>query len=456
MIDPDGMFWDDLLDYIEEGRVVPVVGPELVVVRDGSRDVALLHWVGDRLARQLRIPVEESPDGRDLNEVVARFVQGGGRRVDLYKRIHSLLKDAPLEPPQALLDLAAVDGFDLFVTLTFDALLSVAIDRIRYGGRSETATVAYAPSSVQDLAGARKSLVHPVVYHLFGRVSVAPDFVICDDDLLEFLYHLQDSATRPPLLFDELRESHLLILGCSFADWLARFFIRATKLNRLSMERDQKEWLVDSRSGGDPGLVTFLHAFSRDTEVLGIASPAEFCAQLARRWKERHPQRRAAATRPAERSIPAPPGAIFLSYASEDVDAVRTLAAAIEATGIDIWFDKGELQPGDDWDRKIRRGIEDAALFLPVISRATQTAENRRSYFWREWNLADDHARQMAPEEVFLVPVVIDDTSLDRATVPERFRKPQWTALAGGRPTTEFLDRVRSLYRAYHERQGAR
>lgn len=110
MTDPDANFWGDLLDYIEEGRVVPVVGPELLTVRDGERELSLQRWVADRLAQNLPIPLDGLREGYALDEVVACFLQNGGRRVDRYKRIYSLLKDAPFEPPQPLLDLAAVEA----------------------------------------------------------------------------------------------------------------------------------------------------------------------------------------------------------------------------------------------------------------------------------------------------------------------------------------------------------
>ncbi|HEX6829713.1 MAG TPA: toll/interleukin-1 receptor domain-containing protein [Burkholderiales bacterium] len=451
MTESDATFWDDLLDYVEEGRVIPVAGPELLAVRDGERELPLQHWIAERLAQQLRLSLDGLPEGYALNHVVARFLENRGRRVDLYKRIHSLLKDAPLEPPQALLDLASVDRFNLFVSLTFDTLLERAIDRVRYGGNARTKTIAYAPSDVQDLPSEMKDLPGPVVYHLLGRLSVAPDYVVCEEDLLEFLHHLQDTASRPPLLFDELRTNSLLILGSDFSDWLARFFLRATKNERLSQERAEKEWLVDSRSGNDPGLVTFLGAFSRDTQVLGIANPGGFCAGLAQRWRERHPADTPPVVRPPDRAGAAPPGAIFLSYASQDKAAASRLAGALEAAGLDVWFDRNELQTADDWDRKIRRAIEGCALFMPLISRVTQ--ERTRAYFWQEWNLADEYAGRMAPGEPFLVPVVVDDTPENGAEVPERFRRAQWTLLAGGQPTADFVTRIRDLYRAYHGRQ---
>ena len=34
------------------------------------------------------------------------------------------------------------------------------------------------------------------------------------------------------------------------------------------------------------------------------------------------------------------PGAVFLSYASKDLPAVQQIHAALEAAGVEVWFDK--------------------------------------------------------------------------------------------------------------------
>lgn len=50
MADPSERFWEDLLLFIEEGKVIPVVGPELVTVQDGEHSVPLCGWLARRLA----------------------------------------------------------------------------------------------------------------------------------------------------------------------------------------------------------------------------------------------------------------------------------------------------------------------------------------------------------------------------------------------------------------------
>ena len=49
-----------------------------------------------------------------------------------------------------------------------------------------------------------------------------------------------------------------------------------------------------------------------------------------------------------------PARAVFLSYASQDAEAARSIADALQAAGVEVWFDQSELRGGDVWDQKIR------------------------------------------------------------------------------------------------------
>ncbi len=134
---------------------------------------------------------------------------------------------------------------------------------------------------------------------------------------------------------------------------------------------------------------------------------------------------------------------MFLSYASQDAEAVQRLADALRTAGVEVWFDRNELVGGDAWDAKIRNQIKTCALFVPVISRATQT--RREGYFRIEWKLAAQRTQAIADGTPFLVPVVIDTTRDESALVPEEFRAVQWTRLPGGETPPSFCDRVKKL-----------
>ena len=135
--------------------------------------------------------------------------------------------------------------------------------------------------------------------------------------------------------------------------------------------------------------------------------------------------------------------AIFLSYASQDADAARRICDALRAAGLEVWFDQSELRGGDAWDSAIRKQVKECALFVPLISAST----NARSegYFRREWNLAVQRMLDMADDQAFLLPVVIDDTPEPAARVPDRFRERQWTRFPHGTVRADFVERVARL-----------
>lgn len=135
--------------------------------------------------------------------------------------------------------------------------------------------------------------------------------------------------------------------------------------------------------------------------------------------------------------------AVFLSYASQDAEAVKRLCEALRAAGVEVWFDQNELVGGDAWDAKIRRQIKDCALFVPIISANTQA--RREGYFRIEWKLAAQRTHAMADGTPFLLPVVIDDTGEAEALVPAEFRDVQWMRLPGGEATPAFCAQVRVL-----------
>jgi TolB-like protein/cytochrome c-type biogenesis protein CcmH/NrfG len=140
---------------------------------------------------------------------------------------------------------------------------------------------------------------------------------------------------------------------------------------------------------------------------------------------------------------PAPPRAVFLSYARDDGNAARRIAEALRAFGVEVWFDQNELRGGDAWDAKIKRQIRECALFLPVISAHSQ--QRHEGYFRREWKLAVERTHDMAAGVAFIVPVVVDQTSESEAVVPEEFLRYQWTRLPDGEPTPDFVGQIKRL-----------
>jgi hypothetical protein len=164
-----------------------------------------------------------------------------------------------------------------------------------------------------------------VVYHLFGRVSASPTYVLSDEDLLEFICALQSEHLAPEKLFHELEHNHLLFIGSNFTNWLARLFLRMAKRQRRSDPRDVGEIMADNTTSQDERLVSFLQQVSVRTRI--YVGAERFVDELHRRLAAR---RKLAAQAPAaagpQRFAPPardmPDNAVFLSYARDDLAAV--------------------------------------------------------------------------------------------------------------------------------------
>ena len=440
--------WDDLLSYIEEKRVVPIVGPELLQVATEQGPRQLYDWAAEKLAARLNVDTTLLPASYTLNDVVCWFLSARGRREEAYVRLRAILREANFEPPQALRNLAAITDFDLFVTTTFDGLLEQAINLERFAGAPSTEVIAYAPNRVADLPSERDRLQRPVVYHLFGRMSASPTYVISDEDILEFICALQSEHLVPEKLFHELEHSHLLFIGSNFSNWLARLFLRMAKRQRLSDPRDVGEVFADDHSSGDERLMSFLQQVSVRTRVYTGAE--KFVEELYRRWQARRKPGVAGTAAAAARFLPParemPENAVFISYAREDLAAVQSIKAGLEAAGITTWFDLDRLEVGDDYDRKIQRNIARCSYFIPVIS--ANTERRPEGYFRREWSYAIDRSRNMADGALFVLPVAIDGTLAANAMVPDRFKALHFTLLERGLVTPDFAQRLNEFIQA--------
>ncbi len=437
--------WDDLLNFIEERRVIPILGPELLKVDTDQGPRLLYDWIAERLAARLNVNTAHLPEHYTLNDVVCWFLADRGRREEAYTRLRSVMREVSFATPPALRQLAQITDFNLYVSTTFDSLLEQALNEQRHAGQPGCDVLAYAPNRVVDLATDREHLSRPTIYHLLGRLSASPNYVISDEDMLEFICALQSEHLTPEKLFHELEHCHLLFIGSNFSNWLARIFLRMAKRQRLSDPRDVGEVLADDHSGQNGRLMGFLQQVSVRTRV--YVGAERFVDELHRRWSARQqpalvlpfapPQRLA----PPERDMP--DNAVFISYAREDLAAVQRLRAGLAAAGLTVWFDLDQLEGGDDFDRKIQRNIARCSYFIPVVSATTQ--RRLEGYFRREWSYAIDRSRNMADDTLFILPVSIDDTDGGQAKVPEKFKALHFTRLPDGQVTPEFAQRLRAF-----------
>lgn len=450
---PDEDFWDDLLAHLRERVLMPVVGPELITVKDGDRTVQLTHLIGERLVARYKLEVNGIPG---LHAAVQAYIAARGRDQDerLYRVVNDILTEIDPQPSDALKQLAGITDFDFFLSTTFDDQLARAVDQVHYGGEARTARHGFSPAQSTDAqeANARAPGVGHAVFKLFGAASSLPQYALHEEDTLEWLHALLSESARLPDWVDHpLKERPLLMLGCRVPDWVGRYLLRLASTTRLSQVKKQF-FIVGRDISRHPDLAAFFSTYCGAANVMMVEQdPAAFVAELHERWRKRQPVDAGVAA-----AVPAPAdgGSIFISYVREDADAAGRLADAIGALGGDVWLDKRRLQPGDRWEAEIlssiRRGVR---LFVPVIS--SQTESREEGYVFKEWAEAAERARGI-PGRRFIVPVVIDDkydgNPARYRMLPEPFRSFHFGAAPAGQPDAALLsvltEEIRAMRRA--------
>ena len=59
---------------------------------------------------------------------------------------------------------------------------------------------------------------------------------------------------------------------------------------------------------------------------------------------------------------------VFISYSSKDEALATKLVEALEAAGLDAWYTKREVMPGDNWAEKIAGGLKESNAMVVLVT----------------------------------------------------------------------------------------
>ncbi len=102
---------------------------------------------------------------------------------------------------------------------------------------------------------------------------------------------------------------------------------------------------------------------------------------------------------------------VFLAYADEDRAQVKRLYTDLQKAGFEPWMDREKLVPGQNWPRAIERAIELSDFFVGCFSRRSAV---KRGHFHCELRYALDLAARVPLEDIFLVPIRLDECEVPR------------------------------------------
>jgi len=93
---------------------------------------------------------------------------------------------------------------------------------------------------------------------------------------------------------------------------------------------------------------------------------------------------------------------LFISYSRKDIDLARKLTETLNAQGLDTWIDWEGIPPTRDWWQEIEKGIEEADVFLFLLSPDSIKSE--------VCNREIEHAAKNGKR---LIPIVVRDIKAD-------------------------------------------
>jgi hypothetical protein len=445
--------WEQLIDDVERGDVIPIVGGDLVAVAEEGEGFD--SWLGTKLAKNLGVELRPLAPPFHVNQVAqAYFINGKNTHTDT---LHSIIKttitkECKFKPSQALVDLARIKPFKLFLTTTYDGFLEAALKDA--AGNDSVASISLAKGKWKDSLEDWKTKERTLVY-LLGKYLDSPYFAAWDADIIDQLLDLQLLLENGELtwLSQKLKDKKLLLLGMRFGDWLTRFFIHL--IRRTAWHNDTNyNYIAEHDILKTETFVLFIQATRGATQFIP-GDPKEFVGELYRRWMER-----AGSTQEIDKSGPASTeagrarkGSVFLSYAREDKEAAKTLHNRLKEAGCDVWFDERELEGGEAYAKTMEHRIRwDCCAFVSIISKNT---EGNPGFFHQERIWGKIRASYYGALGDFYIPVIVDSElsaqDVRREPLPDHFR-PNFVTLPDGIPDERFCNRLINLQKQVRSR----
>src|ERR1044072_3894836 len=59
---------------------------------------------------------------------------------------------------------------------------------------------------------------------------------------------------------------------------------------------------------------------------------------------------------------------VFISYSRKDEALASKVVAILEEAGLDAWYDKREIMPGENWAEKIAQGLKESDAMVVLLT----------------------------------------------------------------------------------------
>jgi hypothetical protein len=237
-----------------------------------------------------------------LESLSAKIIRNTNSSDDELKlAIAEMVDDNASKELAGLEKLAQITDFRLFINTTFTPYLTQKLKEVyTKQNRDELAVyeINYSPNAAiknlktvplkDEAKPSIKNLEKRCVLNLFGDYddNDSTTFLLTDSEIVDlFVYLLINNEWKESKLFDLIKSSnsHFLFIGCSFPDWLFKFFLRVFSKEWSDFENTRRnKFLADCLWGQDLHRTMFLTNYQ--VKVYPDKDVTKFVDELYTRW----------------------------------------------------------------------------------------------------------------------------------------------------------------------------
>lgn len=417
--------WDELLDFISDKQLTPVMGKEIYKFKKED----LLIPIDQYLSNQILIAyqVTDQPDLSLSKAVDYLLIEKRVKMMDIIRKLKLMVKDIHFEFP-LLTEFFGISDLNYFInTAVYNNLLESNLTKERNATPTSINFSINEPFSDSDDL---ERLKQPFVFNVFGSLLNTVDPALSEEDMLEYTGCFKEKMNNAINLTNALKNKNLLFLGCAFPNWVVRFILRLLS-NEPMHDWGTKRTIVVVNDPSELRDVQFNFLKNYDVSTYE-GSTNEFVEELSRQWHQRNHSN-------VKNKM------VFLSYTVKDKDAVENLKKAIESiNNVSCWYDNREIIAGDDFKLEIAKNIKAADLFIPLISE--NSLMHKDGYVQIEWFTAENvntFRKIDGRTDKYLMPIVIDETNPYNENVPKYFSELSIGKVPLGNPAPEFINQIR-------------
>lgn len=398
--DSDEPLWDKLIQNIIDGKVIPVIGPEILTINGTDINTFIIDGIGRKLSMQ------NSP--RSFSELVyaPEYKNTFGNRDRIYYQVSNLFAKKRFPSSPLLERLLSIRQFPFVITTSFTPIVE---DTMRSIWKDELRVLRFNNNPMEnDDIKTGADLRKPTVYYMFGKVcDGVKKYVLTDTDMLDYVssWLSNDNRIRPKNLCNELKDKYLLMLGNNYSNWLFRFIWYSMRKSDLGHGMLAYDTLDDS-------LITFLER----TETFTKQNMSDVIDQIIKRL-----DRKLAENEKTKFNKPEENMDVFISYSRSDSDVAERLYDILTAQGKRVWYDKHNLTDGGNFMEEIRKAIRTTKYFIPILSENIIKEKDFSHVYRNEWDTAIEVAISMG--RTYIIPLAESGFDFYRAAIPDKMQQ---------------------------------